>query len=241
MSDHGQDIRRSITPLRLIFWGGLIVVFDVRIGRFDLVNDLVGMIMITWGVFRLSDFTARHRYSMAMIFIKVVAVLGCLVALHDHFVYQVPAPLSTVLLLTNGVAAVAIVVFCLAMRWLSTEAGLSASAKSWRTTTRLFAALYLLPLGAVYLAAAVAAAMGRPFDVDFNFGELGLAGVLLLPLVLLLLGLLSVPPLHLFLSMSRMSKEAGTSAEIRRQGAAPDGASAALHPRTVVEPREESA
>ena len=90
MSITSYDIRFTISPLRLIFLGGLVCVLDFRLNQFDLVNDLVGMVMITWGVFKMSKFDIHNRYSMAMLFIKIVAVLSCFKAFYDQFPYQTP-------------------------------------------------------------------------------------------------------------------------------------------------------
>jgi hypothetical protein len=210
MSVQSDGIRRVISPLRLIFWGGLICVFDFKINQFDLLNDLVGMIMITWGVFKLSNITVHDRYSTAMLYTKVVAMLSCLDALHGLFAYQVPPFLSTVQSLLGVAAMIATVVFCVAMRWLSIEARLGASARSWRATTVLFTVIYLIPLGVFYCAVAVAGAMGETFNID-----LGPAGLLLLPLLL-------APLVHLFVSTSRMRREAKVIADVGQQHAAPD-------------------
>jgi hypothetical protein len=190
--------------LRLIFWGGLICVLDITFSevrngegwKFDILNDLVGMLMITWGVFQLAEITVHDRYRTAMGFVKVVAVLSCVEALHAHFIYDTP-PLVVFLFLLLGIAAmVATVVFSVAMRWLSSEAGLLDSAASWRTTTLLFVVIYLIPLGLFYCAAAVATVTGESFHID-----LGPAGLFLVPVFF-------IPVIHLFMSTSRMRAEA---------------------------------
>ncbi|EUA02441.1 hypothetical protein I545_6655 [Mycobacterium kansasii 662] len=56
---------------------------------------------------------------------------------------------------------IATVVFCVAMRWLSEEAGLQRSAKSWKVTTWLFVIIYLIPVGSLSCAAAIATAWDR--------------------------------------------------------------------------------
>ena len=207
MSITGQEIRRIITPLRLIFWGGLICVFDFKINEFDLLNDFVGMIMITWGVIQVSKVNVHDRYSMAMLFVKIVAVLTSLEALQEHFAYRIPEFLSIMLYVIGVASMLATVVFCVAMRWLSSEATLERSVRSWKTTTILFSVIYLIPLGIFYCAAAVAIAIGETIDID-----LGLAGLLLLPLLLL-------PLIHFFVSTSRIKKEAEIRSDAGQQNA----------------------
>jgi hypothetical protein len=217
MSITSSEIRRIVPPLRIIFWGGLICVFDFKINGFDLVNDLVGMIMITWGVFQVSKINVHDRYSKAMLFVKIVAILECINVLHGQFAYRPPKLFSIIFSLIGVAAMLAIVVFCVAMRWLSSEAKLEASAGSWKTTALLFTVIYLIPLGLFYFAAAVAIATGKSFNIN-----LGPAGLLLLPVFLL-------PLIHLFISTSRTKTEAQMSTDTCQQNDALDEYSTALH------------
>ncbi|MGI9240699.1 MAG: hypothetical protein ACR2RV_07855 [Verrucomicrobiales bacterium] len=192
----GPDIRRTIGPLRTIFWGGLICIFDLKINNFDLLHDLVGTIMIAWGVFALGGIKVHESYAKAMRFVQTVVALSCLTTLMDQFGYPRSSFISTLLSLLGTVEMIAIVVFCVAMRWLCIHAELVESTRSWRTTTLLFTFIYLIPLGLFYCAAAIAIATGNSFSI-----QLGPAGLLLLPV-------LFAPLVHLFVSTSRMKNEA---------------------------------
>ena len=164
--------------------------------------------MITWGVIQVSKVNVHDRYSVAMLFVKIVAVLTSLEALQEHFAYRIPEFLSIMLYIIGVASMLATVVFCVAMRWLSSEATLVRSARSWKTTTILFSVIYLIPLGIFYCAAAVAIAIGETIDID-----LGFAGLLLLPLLLL-------PLIHFFVSTSRMKNEAQIRTNSDQQKAA---------------------
>jgi len=212
------DIRRTLSPLRLIFWGGLICVLDITFSetvngsgwKFDILNDFVGMLMITWGVLQLAEIAVHDRYRTAMSFVKVVAVLSCVDAFHAHFIYDTP-PLIAFLLSILGIAAmIATVLFSVAMRWLSVEADLRYSAQSWRTTTFLFVLIYLIPLGLFYCAAAIAIATGTSFNIN-----LGPAGLLLVPVFF-------IPVIHLFISTSRMGVEADSAQNLDPPDGYPD-------------------
>jgi hypothetical protein len=206
MTSRYLDVTRAITPLRLIFWGGVLCVLDFTFTfsqkvngegfKFDLLNDFIGMLMIAFGVFALGRIEAHDRYATAMGFVKLIAVLATIEALHDHLIYSIPSGLSVFFMLLALAELVAIVVFCVAMRWLSNEAGLENAARSWTTTIWLFTLIYLLPLGLFYAAALVAFLTGTSFNIN-----LGPAGLLLLPVFL-------VPLVHLFVSTSRMRREA---------------------------------
>lgn len=212
MSILNRDIQTAIKPLRLIFWGGLIYLFDFSFSQtvnrrgwqFDILNDFVGMMMITWSVLQLGKFVLHERYRIAMRFVTVIAFLLCFETLHDHLIYDTPPFLSFLLSVLGALAMAATVVFCIAMRWLSSEAGLERSETSWKTTTLLFVIIYLIPLGLFYCAAAIAIATGTSFNIN-----LGSASLLLIPVFF-------IPLVHLFLSTSRMKTNAEATSKRRK-------------------------
>jgi hypothetical protein len=198
------EIRRIVGPLRAVFWGGIICVVDFTVSettngegfRFDIINDFVGMLLITWGVYELSAQRVHEPYAFAMRYVLVVSALTSLWALHDHIIYRVPEPLAFALAVLGVASIVATVVFCVAMRWLSEAADLRVSAASWRMTTALFIVIYLIPLGFFYAASAVAIVVGESFRID-----LGPIGLLLIPVF-------AAPLVHLLVSTARMKSEA---------------------------------
>ena len=197
-------VKEAVFPLRLIFWGGLLCIFDFTISqtsngrgfKFDLLNDALGTILIAVGVFRLASIPVHHRYASLMRFVQIVSVLAVLDALRDHIVMPLPEPFAFALNLFGLVCLVAIIAFCVAMRWFCEAAKLPAAAQSWRVTTALFVVIYLLPLGLLHLAGLWAMVSGTTFNFD-----LGLAGLLLIPVF-------AIPVVHLFFSTSRMQRGA---------------------------------
>ena len=196
ISPQPYDIKRTVTALRLIFWGGIICVFHFKINNFDILNDIVGAIMIAWGVFRLSNLDVHRHYRVAMLFVKIISILYIAEAINAHFHYRVPALMSFVMHLFGIAKMLATVLFCVAMRWLCIAAGLSRSEKSWKTTAILFGVIYLIPLGLLNFVWIVCLITGKSFN--FNMG----------PAVLLILFVFLVPLIHLFISTSRMKTEA---------------------------------
>jgi|GEM_PF-1050153 len=197
-------VRRAILPLTLIFWGGLICVFEISFSavangsgfKFDILNDAVGMIMITVGVFRLLAIPVHSSYQSAMKFVSAVSVVCVVDAIRDHFVVEWPAPIEFALFALGMVALAATLVFCVAMRWFCEEAGLFGAVRSWKVTTTLFLVIHVVPLGLFYLVGCVALASGESFRID-----LGAAGLLLLPVF-------AAPIIHLFVSTMRMKRSA---------------------------------
>lgn len=196
-----EDVKRTVGPLTLIFWGALICIVDIWISsggfKFDFLSDVVGMIMIAVGLFKLGDIEVHPRYASALSFAKIMAVVGIVLAILDHFVFRCPGPLSLLLLLLGMLQLVAIIVFCVAMRWFCDEAGLHRSSGSWRTTTILFVVIYLVPLGLFYIVGGVAILAGKSFNID-----LGPAAALLL------IPIFCIPIIHLLVSSRRMIRDA---------------------------------
>jgi len=197
-------VKQAIAPLRLIFWGGLLCIFDITFSqttngqgfKFDVLNDALGTAMIAYGVFSLASAPVHGRYSSTMTFVLVVSILAVLDAIRDHFIMPLP-PLVHVLQTVFGLACLAaIIAFCVAMRWYCEEAQLPQAAASWSVTTMLFVVIYLLPLGLLYLAGIYAMLTGTSFS--FNLGPVGL----------LVLPVFAIPLIHLFVSTSRMSRAA---------------------------------
>jgi len=145
-----DDVRGAITPLRLVFWGGLLCVFDLTFAsttngrgiRFDLLNDALGMILISVGVCRLASVRVSDRYRTAMLFVVVVSFLATIEAFFNHLVFPRPALLSLMASLFAMACLAAIVVFCVAMLWFCREAGTRAAGDSWKLTTWLFVLIY---------------------------------------------------------------------------------------------------
>jgi len=191
-----------VTPLRRIFWGGVICAIDVKFkGReftFDVVNDILGMLLITTGVFRLARVDVAPSYRKAMVFVRLICIFSTIKTFVDQWTFA-RAPLHEVAWIGYELAEMgAILVFCLSMRLLCRHLGLEEPARSWRTTALWFIVFYTIPLG-ILQAARLIRLLGSVRG-SFDAGPLGF---------LFLLSLL--PLLHLFLSTSRMRKAAERS------------------------------
>jgi hypothetical protein len=197
------SIKQAVAPLRMIFWGGLLCVFDITFSqttngqgfKFDILNDALGMGLITCGVFSLASAPVHRRYASVMTFVLIVSVLALLDAIRDHFILPLPPAIHLLQSLFGIACLAAIIAFCVAMRWCCEEAQLPRAAASWSVTTILFVAIYLLPLGLLYLAGVFAMLTSSSFN--FNLGP---AGLLVLPVF-------AIPLIHLFVSTSRMSRD----------------------------------
>ena len=194
-----QSIQNAIMPLRLIFWGGLLSVFDLTFTgnwwRFDVLSDMVGLVMIVWAVYRLGRFEVHRSYQLAMRFVLMAAVLACFKAAHDHFIYATPAAMDVTVSVIGVLAMAATVVFCFGMKWLCRRFDLDRSERSWKVTAVLFVCVYAIPHGLFCIVAAIAAAIGSPIDLELGRGMILVVAIFALPLI------------HLFLSTSRMQRD----------------------------------
>jgi hypothetical protein len=199
-----HSIKTAITPLRMIFWGGLLCIFDITLSqktngygfKCDILDDTVGSLLIAVGVFRLARIRVHDRYAKLMSFLKVVAVLYGLDTIQAHFLRPVAPTVDFVLQVFGFVTSVAVIAFCVAMLWFCEVASLRRASQSWRITTILFILIYGVPLGPLYIAGAVATVANHPFHIDLG------------PLALLVLPIFALPLFHLFVSTSRMKRAA---------------------------------
>ena len=200
-----RDVRSAITPLRMVFWGGLLCVLDFNLSiasggsgfQLDLLNDIPGAWLIAVGVSRLARAPVGGGYAGEMAFVKAMAILAVPKAFLDHFILTLPAPAQIILLLFTIVTLCAVVVFCTAMSRFCAEAGLESAERSWKLTRLLFILITLLPIGAMHLISIAALTTGESFRYD-----LGPAALLVVPIFL-------IPIIHLFVSTSRMKDAAG--------------------------------
>lgn len=193
----------------MIFWGGLLCVFDFTFSqttsingevssgfRFDILNDFIGMLLITAGVFKLTVYEIDSAYRRSMTFIVICSILNCIEAFMGHFIFRSPIVFDIMSNLLGLASLLATVMFCTAMNKLSMAYSLHQSAASWRTTRMLVIAIWAIPLGLLYVIGLGSILTGRPFHLNI--------GPLIIPVLLVFV----VPLIHLFMSTSRMRREA---------------------------------
>lgn len=201
----------AITPLRMTFWGGVLCVVDLTVAwttngkgvALDLASDLVGTILIAVGVSRLRRAPVGVGFARAMRFVQAMALVGILEAIGGHAIVPLPDWVRLLGHTIGLLTLIALVAFCVAMRWLCDAAHLAEAGESWATTTVLFVVVYLLPLGVFYVAAASAILAGTRFHLD-----LGLSALLWLVLFL-------APFIHLFISTSRMKRAIQRTSDVQ--------------------------
>ncbi len=196
-------IARTVSPLRRIFWGGVICVIDVNLKdgsfTFDLVNDVLGMILITSGVLPLARLEVTPSYRKAMSFAASISILSVVKAFADQWSTPKPPAQEIAWILYEYAEIAALLFFCFSMRLLCQHLGLERPARSWKATTLWFVVFYAIPLG-------ILLGMGliRTLSNERGKVDLGPLGLIFFVFVL--------PLIHLFVSTSRMRKAAEAAA-----------------------------
>lgn len=185
---HCDDIIHAARPLRQIFWGTLLVLLDFTFAwtsggegfRFDILDDTLGMVLITAAVARLRRIHVDSSYTARMGFIRWVAILAVVESILDHFIFAQP-PLLTPLLQILGIAKiVASLLFLACMGRLCLEARWIKAARRWHITLALFLVFYGVPYGLLLI---IAMSAGESFHIDAGPGMLLIALLFLVPLV----------------------------------------------------------
>lgn len=195
-----NQIARLIGPLRAIFWGGILCAIDLKVksgsSSFDLLNDLLGKILITLGVFRLWTFPVTRSYGRGMGLVVLVSILSTLKTAAKEFGIQKPPDLEVLWTAWEFVELGAVLLFCVAMRLVCRRTGLTRPEQSWQTTTLLYLVFFALPIGAVHAISLASTLTGRNHSIDVG------------PWGLVFLLVILIPGFHFFVSTSRMKRAA---------------------------------
>jgi len=193
-----HDLRRAVVSLRLIFWGALIALIDVRINGFDLLSDVAGLGLVSVGAWTLAGLRVDPVYRRGTLFAAVVALLSLLgtileFAPREAFVRAYGEAVGLLEIAALGV-------FCAMMVRLSRAAELPDVAADWTRTLKWFLWVYVGLVGLLRAATALWLITGRPgVPIPSMHGSAWIA------LFMLFLGLLLVPWIRLFLSTNRLS------------------------------------
>ncbi len=169
--------------------------------KFDILNDVIGMILITTGVFRLARIDAPDSYRKAMGLVKLVCVIATIKTFVDQWTFEKSHEAEALWSAWEFAEIAAILLFCFAMRLLCTRMGLEGPTRSWRTTSTLFVIFFALPVGGLHAFLIFRALASHHSSVDI--GALGL----------LFLLVIFIPMIHLFVSTSRMKRAAEAAGE----------------------------
>jgi hypothetical protein len=188
---HRVDIVHAVRPLRHVFWGALLVLLDVAFTltsggegfRIDLLNDTVGMALITAAVARLRGIPVSASYAARMKFVHWVSILAVIASAIDHLIFARPWLLTFLWQILGMAEIVALLLFCACMRDLCVEGLLAEAGRRWRTTLALFVALYGMPFGLLQIAGIITVLTGGSFHIDLGVGALVIGAIFFVPLV----------------------------------------------------------
>lgn len=163
MADHSAP-RLEMRGLLFIFWAYVFILFDFRINGFDLLPDIVGFLLIVYGL------TGLKRYTMAFAAAQKYAIVMTLLSVADVMILYATDDVMTVLLalLQTVFSVIMVMNICLGISQLAQNVGLTGLAVSARTRST------------VYIIVTIASVL---LTVVGTFLP-GLAGILLVPTLL---------------------------------------------------------
>lgn len=192
-----SDLRRAPPALRLVFWGALINLVDLRVNGVDLVNDILGMTLVALGAWRLARLRVDATYRLWMRFAAGVALAGLLSAILE---LAPPSPVARSAAELVGLLEVAaLTLSCAMMIRLSRAAELPDVAADWANTWKWFLWIEVGLLGLLRAALTLAWLSGGRFPLPPAHASAWIAALILF------LGLLLVPWIRFFQSTSRLS------------------------------------
>lgn len=130
--------------LRLIFWGSAICFFDLSIGqtnrgsgfRCDLINDVVGAVLIIKGVLGLRNWLGRFE-PRSLNFTLLGSWIALAAAFLDFLIIPWPPVVGLLLAVVGTLPAIAMAVLTACLRRFCESNGWIRAAESWRVTTIL--------------------------------------------------------------------------------------------------------
>ena len=159
--------------------------------KFDIVSDVIGMLLIAWGLGQLQPLVFDLHYARLMRFCRIVAVISIIEAVVDHAIFPWPVPFRAAYAIWSLVSLFAVYRFCSAMRIFCFSAGAFDTERTWATSERYILWLALLP-GAVTNVLSLLATSAPPRQFS-GLAPLGVAVVIAAAIALI----------HLLMSISR--------------------------------------
>ena len=202
--------------------------FGIRFNHFDIINDFVGMVMISWGVISLSRISISNSYRWWMLSVVIIAIISTIVmffaeVLHPLRLIQTPKPnmalwiLTLAWLLTMVAGAVVFLrcmkEYCSVMNWERVIA-------SWQYSIRLM--VYGVGISCLLLTAFLICLFpflefipndashrgGIVFGGDWSAPLGDISSWVFMSLMLLFAFLLIWASIHVLMSLSRMIRAA---------------------------------
>ena len=145
---------RVIVPCRLIFWGIIISLPYISVNGVAGVNCCIGILLILWGVVRLSRIPIARRYQQLMWFPVIVAFCAMIIAFYGAILPPLqptwlPPPSAIVFVLwflCTFVSIVCMVLFCCCMQKYCTVMSWERALASWLFSAKMTSRGVLLPL-----------------------------------------------------------------------------------------------
>jgi hypothetical protein len=152
-------LKETIVPLRLIFWGTLIVVIDFNINSFDLINDFIGMVMITAALGKLCRLPVSKLYHTEMFWNYVISFVATIIDFFGEIITLTIQPITISSFTILGFVSELVLLFCLwrclsfcrCMEEICESKNLSRCSESWQYSRSLIAYGMIVPFISFFL------------------------------------------------------------------------------------------
>lgn len=191
----GNVVRRAAGQL---FVGTLVIVIDFRINGFDLINDVIGILLVVSGLTLLASLPrsrATERFDLA----RNLAIFSAIVTVLEQFVdLSAGSDLWPVSLVGNLIGLVGVLLMADGFRRLATDHQVPPLIETWELSFRLLLFGAFVPLVLLDLAGLVVWLANGGRQVNFET-----------PLAIIAVLLALVPLVHLLMSLHRTQALAG--------------------------------
>lgn len=160
------ELRSAILPLRLLFWGTLLLVTSSIIRLpICMLGDFVSLLLIICALGPLRPLDEDPAYRAAMAFAVTISVIALPTTLLDPILFASLAPIVFMWFVLGLLELLAILVFCRAMRGLSRSRQLERAEQAWSIATRWLLWALVVPSICLWWASLIA---GKELTIDIR-------------------------------------------------------------------------
>ena len=150
---------KIINPLRLIFWGGLFIIIDFNLTchstggavGIDLLNDTIGLILVTIGLLYLVFIEHNQKYDIVITIVAFISIFFCAGSILSTFYPSIIEKINKFILLIWFIEKVGLLLFCWSLKLLFDDDKMRFLYDRWSTLTILFIFFSILPSGTLLL------------------------------------------------------------------------------------------
>jgi len=194
--ENRKSVLKTIFPLKLVFWGAVLIFIDFNLFFFDVFNDTIGWIILASGIVKLLFVSTLKKFENGMIYVSLVLLLSVGI----HFLSLISPELIIVynsyLIYVSALQVVAIITFCHSMHIFCNEYELNEMGAHWKNTILLFTLFLIIPEAV------------NSLIIQYTHPDFVQSTLLLIILIIINMVLGLIPFVHVLLATNKMAKYA---------------------------------